>query len=99
MTEELFAEVAAERSAIHQFEGGLTREEADKLAATSTELFRHQCEIRDVVARYKKAVATYGEKKAKIAIDKFYEQVAGHRGQPAADRLRVDALKQLNGEK
>lgn len=84
---DLFAEVFAEKAAIHEFEGGLDRETAERMATASTEAFRHSCEVRDVVARYRK---DGGE-----AVKDFLEQVARHRGQAAADRLRTDALAAL----
>lgn len=84
---DLFTEVFEERAAIQEFDGGLNREIAERMAAASTEAYRHACEVRDVVSRYRK---DGGE-----AVKDFLSQVAKHRGQSAADRLRADALAAL----
>lgn len=84
---DLFAEMHAERSAIMEHCGGLPREQADELAREDVVKQLHACEVRDVVARYRK---DGGE-----AVRDFLSQVAKHRGQAAADRLRTDALSLL----
>ena len=84
---DLFAEVFEERAAIHEYEAGMDRATAETMAAASTERYRHACEIRSVVAKYQ----TEGGE----AVKAFLAQVAKHRGEPAADRLRADALREL----
>lgn len=89
-SEDLFAEVFEERAAIHEHEGGLDRETSERMAAASTEAYRHACEINSVVRMYRQ---DGGE-----AVKDFLTKVAKHRGQSAADRLRTDALKELRGK-
>ena len=87
MSDDLFAEIFEERAAICHYDGGVPIEQAEAIAAVQVEQHRHFCEIRSVVAMYRK---DGGE-----AVKGFLAQVAKHRGQPAADRLRADALAQL----
>jgi hypothetical protein len=84
---DLFAEIFDERAAICEIEGGLPKEQAEAIAAIQVENFRHACEVRSVVAKYQ----TEGGE----AVKAFLVQVAKHRGQAAADRLRADALKEI----
>lgn len=76
-----------ERAGIIENDGDIDRGNAEALALAETEAFRHNCEVRNVVARYRK---DGGE-----AVKDFLSQVARHRGQAAADRLRTDALNAL----
>lgn len=66
----------------------MDRATAETMAAASTERYRHDCEVRSLVAKY--------QKEGGEAVKVFLAQVAKHRGQPAADRLMADALKQLS---
>lgn len=104
MSEDLFSEVFEERAAIHEHEGGLDRETAERMATASTEAFRHSCEVRSVAKLYRVAFEVeadiggdLSECKAagKKAVDGFLAQVAKHRGQSSADRMRADALAVL----
>ena len=87
MSDDLFAEIFEERAAICEHDGGLPKDQAEAIAAVQVENFRHACEVRNVVARYRK---DGGE-----AVKEFLAQVSKHRGQAAADRLRTDALLAL----
>jgi hypothetical protein len=52
MTTDLFAaaaEMAARSSAIREFEGLMTREEAERLGKLDAEEWRHACEVRAVL--------------------------------------------------
>jgi len=86
-TSELFDEAFAERSAIMEHDAGLPRETAEAMARADVTKALHACEVRSVVAKYQ----TEGGE----AVKAFLAQVAKHRGQPAADRLRIDALKEI----
>lgn len=89
-SDDLFAEAFEERAAIMEHDAGLPREQAESMARADVTAQLHACEVRDVVARYRKDGGD--------AVKEFLAQVARRRGQAAADRLRADALKQLKGE-
>lgn len=90
-SDDLFAEAYSERAAIMQHDGGLPIEVAERMAETDTRAALYACEIRSVVAMYRK---DGGE-----AVKDFLAQVAKHRGQVAADRLRADALAKIKETK
>lgn len=100
---DLFAEAVAchreERAGILEFDAGIPREAAEAMAERSSEQFRHECEVRNIADRYRKAAEKYGHEKAELARDKFLAEIAGHRGKAAADRLRNDALALLNNQR
>lgn len=53
MTDDLFAateEMAEERAAIREFDGLMTRADAERLGKLESEEWRHACEVRHVVA-------------------------------------------------
>jgi hypothetical protein len=50
MTGELFNEVFEERAAIREFDGLLTREEAERLGLLDAEEWRMACEVRHVLS-------------------------------------------------
>lgn len=87
MSDDLFSEAYEERAAIMEHEAGLPREQAESMARADVLVQLHACEVRSLVAKYRK---DGGE-----AVKDFLSQVAKHRGQAAADRLRTDALAQL----
>lgn len=59
----------------------------------------HACEVRDVVARFRRAEKEYGTKKAEAARDKFFGWVEDNRGTEARQRLERDALALLNSQR
>lgn len=73
------AELFEERAAIAEFDGGLSREDAEKQAAAEVEKHRHECEVRWVIG-----LETL-EARRKYMVD-----VENVRGKVAADRLRDD---------
>lgn len=74
-------EVFEERAAIAEYDGLLTREEAEKQALLESEQYRHACEVRDAVKRFFPRTDRIAEHLKLIAVK---------RGQEAADRLRQD---------
>jgi hypothetical protein len=85
--DESAAEFRQERAAIIEIDGKIARETAERMAAAATEEYRHECEIRGVVKMYREQG---GE-----AVKAFLALVEKHRGQPAAHKLRIDALAAL----
>lgn len=85
MTDDLFAETAneihEERSAIAEYDGQLSRREAEALGLLESERFRESCEVRHVLA-------IHGSERRRAYLD----QCEKHRGKEAADRLR-DAVR------
>ena len=76
-----------ERAAIYEYLGDKEREEAERLAATDTEAYRHSCEIDSIVRMYRE----HGGDRVKS----YLLQVEKHRGSQAAERLRGEALERL----
>ena len=81
-------EVFTERAAIAEFDGLLTREQAEAMALTESEAWRHACEVRYIVAMT--------SNRERVA---YVELVAEKRGKPAADRLRADARAEIERRK
>ena len=79
---DLFSEIYEERSAIAEFDGLLTREEAERRGLLEAEAYRHACEVRTVAAM------PLMERRA------FLDDVENRRGAKAADKLRY-GLTQL----
>lgn len=78
---DLFTEVFEERAAICEFDGLLTREEAEKQGMLESEQYRHACEVRDILGR------PLMERRELLA------DIEKKRGKVAADRLRDDMAK------
>ena len=76
-----------ERAAIREYEGGLPREESERLAREDVEAYRFQCEVRDVVDKY--------QKNGREFVRKYLLLVEKSRGSEAAARLREAALSHL----
>lgn len=76
-----------ERAAIREFEGGASREDAERLAREDVETYRHECEVRDVVQKYRKHGGEF--------VRKYLLLVEKARGSDAAGRLREAALSRL----
>lgn len=76
-----------ERAAIREFDGGLSREESERLAREDVETHRFQCEVRDVVQKYRKHGGEF--------VRKYLLLVEKARGSGAAGRLREAALSRL----
>lgn len=80
MTDDLFAsaaEMAEERAGILEFDGLLTREEAERLGKLESEEWRHACEVRHIVA-----MASVSERR------EYLGMVEKRRGKEAGDKLR-----------
>ena len=75
------AEAHEERAAIMEYDGGLSRVEAEKAAAEDVERQRHKAEVRWMVRHYWPDGDALAEQLA---------LVEKRRGQDAADRLRED---------
>ena len=80
------AEMVAEREAIGRHDGALSPVEALQRAKTDSEVWRHQCEVRSVLA----ARLTRGRQH----VDDYIALVAAKRGPEMAERLRADAAAQ-----
>lgn len=78
---DLFSEIYEERAAICEFDGLLTREEAEKQGLLESEQYRHSCEVRDILSRPLMA------RRALLA------DIETRRGKDVADRLRSDMAK------
>lgn len=76
-----------ERCAIREYEGGLSREESERLARADVEAYRNACEVRDVVEKYRKHGGEF--------VRKYLLLVEKARGSTAANRLREAALSHL----
>jgi hypothetical protein len=70
-----------ERAAIMEFDGLLTREEAERRGKLETEEYRHACEVREIASWPLQA------RRAHIT------GVEHWRGKAAADRIKSDLLK------
>lgn len=80
-------ELFNERAAIREYDANKTRQEAERLARQDVETYRHQCEVRDVVAKYRKNGAD--------AVRAYLLKVEAQRGSEAADRLRQDVWAEI----
>ena len=78
---DLFSEIYEERAAICEFDGLLTREEAEKQGKLESEQYRHSCEVRDILNR------PLMERRSLLA------DIEQRRGKDAADRLRNDIAR------
>ena len=85
MDEEL--ELFNERAGIREFDGGLSRDIAERLAEEDVEAYRHKCEVDSIVRMYKT--------KGGDAVKSFLLQVEKHRGSETSFRLREEALAQI----
>ena len=85
MDEEL--ELFNERAGIREFDGGLKREDAERLAKQDTEAYRHKFEVDSVVRMYRERGGN--------AVKSYLLQVEKHRGSDSASRLREEALAQV----
>lgn len=80
-------ELFNERAGIREFDGGLSRDIAERLAEEDVEAYRHKCEVDSIVRMYKT--------KGGDAVKSFLLQVEKHRGSETASRLREEALAQV----
>lgn len=87
MTNDEQKELFEERAGIREFDGGLSREEAERLAHEDVQKALFNSEVLSVVRMYR-------EKGGK-AVKSFLLQVEKHRGSDAAERLRRAALSNL----
>ena len=76
-----------ERAAIREHDGGMSKEDAERMATEDVEAYRHQCEVASVVRMYRE--------KGGDAVKSFLLQVEKHRGSEAAARLREEALRKI----
>lgn len=83
MTGDLFGEVFEERAAIREFDGLMTREDAERLGLLDAEEWRHACEVRYVLS-----MGSPSDRRGYLA------QAENHRGVKAVKRLRDDVKKE-----
>ena len=76
-----------ERAAIREHDGGMSKEDAERMAREDVEAYRHRCECLSVVRMYRE--------KGSEAVKSYLLQVEKHRGSDSAQRLRNDALEML----
>ena len=76
MSEEISAEIFAERAGICEFSGLMTREQAEAIAMLESEKYRQACEVRTVLA-----MPTFDRRS-------FLSAVEVKRGKAHADQLR-----------
>lgn len=93
MDEEL--ELFNERAGIREFDGGLSRDIAERLAEEDVEAYRHKCEVDSIVRKYNEALQKRGKDYAKERIQSFLLQIEKYRGSETASRLREEALAQI----
>ena len=74
-------EIFEERAAICEYDGLLTREEAEKQGKLESEQYRHACEVRDILSR------PLMDRRALLA------DIEQKRGMEAAERLRSDMAR------
>ena len=91
MTNEEQQELFEERAGIREFDGGLPREEAERLAREDVQQALFTAEVQSVVRMYRE--------KGGAAVKSFLLQVEKHRGSQAAERLRGAALSHLGVDK
>lgn len=80
MTFDLFqsaSEMAEERAAIREFDGLMTREDAERLGKLDAEEWRHACEVRHVLAM-----------PSRLDRADYLKLVDSRRGKDAGQRLR-----------
>ena len=82
MTDDMFTEIFEERSAICEYDGLLTREEAEKQGMLESEAYRAACEVRYVLA------LPLAERRD------YLELVAQKRGDNAADTLKGEIQRE-----
>lgn len=87
MTDEEQKELFNERAAIREYDGGLPREKAERLAHEDVQKALFTAEVQSVVRMYRT--------KGGAAVKSFLLQVEKHRGSEAAERLRGAALSHL----
>lgn len=80
-------ELFNERAAIREYDAQKTRQEAERLARQDVEIYRHQCEVRDVARKFEKVGAA--------AVRAYLLQVEAKRGSEAAERLRRESWAQI----
>lgn len=90
MTNEEQQELFEERAGIREYDGGLSREEAERLAREDVQQALFTAEVQSVVRMYRT--------KGGAAVKSFLLQVEKHRGGQAAERLRGAALSNLGME-
>lgn len=76
MSEEIAAEIFEERAAICEFDGLLTRQQAEAMGLLESEQYRQACEVRTVLA-----MPTFDRRS-------FLSAVEVKRGKAHADQLR-----------
>lgn len=79
LEETIDGEFFEERAAIREYDGGMSRSDAERHAARDVEKYRHECEVRWVVG-----LATLEARRT------YLSDVEKVRGKAAADRLRDD---------
>lgn len=84
---ESLVELYNERAAIREHDGGMSKEDAERMAKEDVEAYRHHCECISVVRMYRQ--------KGSEAVKSYLLQVEKHRGSQPAQRLRNDALEML----
>ena len=77
------AEIAEERAAICEFDGLLTRSEAEKQGLLESERWRHACEVRQVMS-----IPSLAERRT------YLSMVETQRGKEAANKLREDIQRE-----
>lgn len=80
-------ELFEERSAIREFDGGLPRHEAERLAHEDVRQAMFHCEVASVVRMYREKGGEH--------VKTFLLKVEAERGSDAAARLRESALAQV----
>ena len=85
MTDE-WAELFNERAAILEYDGGMSRREAEEKAAQDVEIARHRAEVRSCI----KISLRLG----KYALRAYFEDVEKQRGPGLLSKLKRDVLEQ-----
>lgn len=85
MTDE-WTELFNERAAIREYDGGMSRREAEEKAAQDVEIARHRAEVRSCI----KISLRLG----KGALRAYFEDVEKQRGPGLLSRLKKDVLEQ-----
>lgn len=81
------SEFREERAAILEFDGGIPRESAEAMAFHASEAYRHECEVRSMVALFRT--------KGRGAVTERLIGIEKARGADSAAKLRTDALSML----
>ncbi|MBK8772244.1 MAG: hypothetical protein IPM06_17725 [Rhizobiales bacterium] len=79
--DEIDTELFEERAAIMEYDGGLSREEAEYKARIEVEAKRHACEVKYVLALENAEKAAY------------FDLCRKRRGDAATERLRADVIE------